>query len=42
MDDASDDAPRFDRSTVEGRLAEMAYLDGLGAEQLAAADPGPR
>ena len=42
MDDASDDAPRFDRSTVEGRLAEMAYLDGLGEEQLAAADPGHR
>jgi len=40
--DASDDAPRFDRSTVEGRLAEMAYLDGLSDEQLAAADPGHR
>ena len=40
--DASDDAPRFDRSTVDGRRAEMAYLDGLSDEQLAADDPGHR
>lgn len=40
--DASEDAPRFDRSTVEGRRAEMAYLDGLSDEQLAATDSGHR
>lgn len=35
-------AVRFDRSTVEGRLAEMAYLDGLTDEEVAEHDPGHR
>ena len=35
-------AVRFDRSTVEGRLAEMAYLDGLTDEEVADLDPGHR
>jgi hypothetical protein len=33
---------RFDRSTAEGRRAEMAYLDGLSDEELADWDPGHR
>ena len=37
-----DNAVRFDRSTVEGRLAEMSYLDGLTEEQVADLDPGHR
>ncbi len=40
--DLSHETPQFDRSTVEGRLAEMAYLDGLSDEELAAADSGHR
>ncbi len=37
-----DNAVRFDRSTVEGRLMEMAYLDGLTDEEVADLDPGHR
>jgi len=33
---------RFERSTAEGRLAEMAYLDSLTDEQLAGLDPDHR
>ena len=42
MDDSGSAKVRFDRTTVEGRLAEMAYLDGLTDEELAAIDPGHR
>lgn len=38
----TDNAVRFDRSTVEGRLTEMAYLDGLTDEEVADLDPGHR
>lgn len=40
--DTRDETPRFDRSTVEGRLAEMSFLDGLSDEQLASTDPAHR
>ncbi|MCB0993723.1 MAG: hypothetical protein KDB21_01435 [Acidimicrobiales bacterium] len=34
--------PRFDRRTVEGRLAEMAWLDDLGQGEAEAVWPGHR
>ena len=42
MDDGGSSKAQFDRTTVEGRLAEMAYLDGLTDEELAGTDPGHR
>ena len=34
--------PQFDRSTAEGRQAEMAHLDSLTEAERAAYDPGHR
>lgn len=42
MDPSDPSEARFDRSTAAGRLAEMAYLDGLSDDELAAIDPGHR
>ena len=42
---ASSDRPvalTFDRSTAEGRRAEMAYLDSLSDDERAAFEPGHR
>ena len=42
MGTSTGDEPQFDRSTAEGRRAELVYLDSLSDGELIELDPGHR